>query len=43
MNEFISEHQLRPFIDRVFSFEEAPAAYEYYAEQTFVGKIVIKL
>jgi len=43
MNEFISEHQIRPYIDRVFSFEDARAAYEYYAEQTFIGKIVIRL
>ncbi len=43
MNEFISEHQIRPVIDRVFSFEEAPAAYEYMGEQTFIGKIVIRL
>lgn len=43
MNEFISEHQIRPVVDRVFSFEEAAAAYEYYAEQTFIGKIVIRL
>ena len=43
MNEFIREHQSRPVIDRVFSFEEAAAAYEYYAEQTFMGKIVIRV
>ena len=43
MNAFISEHQLKPVIDRVFSFEDAAAAYEYYAEQTFMGKIVIRL
>ena len=43
MNDFISEHQLRPVIDRVFRFEEAPAAYEYMASGSHLGKIVIEL
>jgi len=43
MNEFLSEHQLRPVIDRVFSFEEAPAAYAYMASNSHLGKIVITL
>jgi NADPH:quinone reductase-like Zn-dependent oxidoreductase len=43
MNDFISEHRLRPIIDRVFSFEEAPAAYEYMASESHLGKIVISL
>jgi NADPH:quinone reductase-like Zn-dependent oxidoreductase len=43
MNAFISRHQLRPIIDRVFSFEEAPAAYQYMESAAHFGKIVIKL
>ncbi len=43
MNEFISEHQIRPVVDRVFSFEEAPAAYEYRASGRHFAKIVIRL
>ncbi len=43
MNEFLIEHQLRPVIDRVFSFEEAPAAYEYMESGAHMGKIVISL
>ncbi len=43
MNEFISAHRLRPVIDRVFSFEEAQAAYEYMASGGHLGKIVIAL
>ena len=43
MNQFISEHQLRPIIDRVFSFEEAAEAYDYMASGGHLGKIVIKL
>ena len=43
MNEFLTEHELRPVIDRVFSFEEAPAAYEYMNTSAHLGKIVITL
>jgi NADPH:quinone reductase-like Zn-dependent oxidoreductase len=43
MNTFISEHGLRPLIDRIFEFEEAPAAYEYMESGDFMGKIVIRL
>lgn len=43
MNVFISEHELRPLIDRVFEFEDARAAYEYMENGDFMGKIVIRL
>jgi len=43
MNAFISERGVRPLIDRVFEFEEAPAAYEYMESGAFMGKIVIRL
>ena len=43
MNAFISEHAIRPLIDRVFDFEEAPAAYELMDSGEFMGKIVIRL
>ncbi len=43
MNAFISEHAIRPLIDRVFEFEEAPAAYEHMESGDFMGKIVIRL
>jgi NADPH:quinone reductase-like Zn-dependent oxidoreductase len=43
MNAFISEHKIRPLIDRVFEFEEAPDAFEYMASGDFMGKIVIRL
>ena len=42
MNDFISEHDVVPLIDRVFEFEEAPAAYEYMESGDFMGKIVIR-
>ena len=43
MNAFISEQKIRPLIDRVFEFEDAPAAYEYMENGDFMGKIVIRL
>jgi len=43
MNAFISQHELRPLIDRVFDFEEAATAYEYMDSGDFMGKIVIRV
>lgn len=42
MNEFLNQHRVRPVIDRVYSFEQARAAYEHLARGAF-GKIVIKI
>ncbi|MFB6841774.1 NAD(P)-dependent alcohol dehydrogenase [Streptomyces sp. NPDC056361] len=42
MNEVIAKHGLRPVVDRVFPFEEAPEAYAYYAAGTSFGKVVIQ-
>ncbi|KAG6847530.1 hypothetical protein H0H93_007553, partial [Arthromyces matolae] len=33
----------RPYIDRVFPFEEAREAYRYFESQAHVGKVVIKV
>lgn len=43
MNEFITEHELRPVIDRVFSLGEAEAAFEYMESGSHLGKIVIRM
>jgi NADPH:quinone reductase-like Zn-dependent oxidoreductase len=43
MNAFISQHQLKPIIDQVFEFKDAPAAYELMESDKFSGKIVIRL
>ncbi len=43
MNAFISEHQIRPLIDRVFEFEQAAEAFEFMNSGNFMGKIVIRL
>jgi NADPH:quinone reductase-like Zn-dependent oxidoreductase len=41
MNRAISQHRLRPLIDRVFPFAEAPEAYRYYQAARPFGKVVI--
>lgn len=43
MNAFISEHEIRPLIDRVFEFEQAQEAFDYMHEAAFTGKIVIRV
>jgi NADPH:quinone reductase-like Zn-dependent oxidoreductase len=42
MNRAISQHQMRPVIDRVFAFEDAPRAFERMATGSHFGKICIK-
>jgi NADPH:quinone reductase-like Zn-dependent oxidoreductase len=41
MNAAIAQHELRPVIDRVFSFADAPAAFRHLESGTHFGKIVI--
>jgi len=41
MNRAIAVNRLRPVIDKVFSFDSAPTAYQHQASRAFVGKIVI--
>jgi NADPH:quinone reductase-like Zn-dependent oxidoreductase len=43
MNEAITQHRLRPVIDRVFPFAEAKQAYHYLTSQAHVGKVVIAI
>ena len=43
MNRAITLSGLRPVIDRVFPFEEAPAAFEHMAAGRHFGKIVVRL
>jgi NADPH:quinone reductase-like Zn-dependent oxidoreductase len=43
MNAFITEHELRPVVDRVFDLEEAADAFRFMDEGSFMGKIVIRL
>jgi NADPH:quinone reductase-like Zn-dependent oxidoreductase len=41
MNRLLAEKQLRPVIDRVFPFADAPAAYRHLESATHFGKVVI--
>jgi NADPH:quinone reductase-like Zn-dependent oxidoreductase len=41
MNRAIALHRLRPVVDRVFPFEEAPDAYRYFESRAHFGKVVV--
>jgi NADPH:quinone reductase-like Zn-dependent oxidoreductase len=41
MNRAITRHQLKPAVDRVFPFSDAPAAYRYQKSGAHFGKVVI--
>jgi NADPH:quinone reductase-like Zn-dependent oxidoreductase len=43
MNRAIALHRLRPVVDRVFSFEEAPAALRHMENAAHFGKICIRI
>ena len=43
LNVFLEVNEIRPVIDRVFSFDEAPMAYDYLASGMHFGKIVIRV
>lgn len=42
LNRACERHQLRPVVDRVFPFAEAPAAYRHLQSGTHFGKVVIR-
>ncbi|EGU77944.1 hypothetical protein FOPG_17989 [Fusarium oxysporum f. sp. conglutinans race 2 54008] len=43
MKAAIEQHNIKPYVDRVFKFEDVPAAYKYLSEQNFIGKICISM
>lgn len=43
MNRAIGLHQLRPVVDRVFSFSQATAAFHYLESGAHFGKVVIRI
>lgn len=43
LNAFLDQHRIKPVIDRVFAFDDAPAAYEYMDSGALFGKVVIRL
>jgi NADPH:quinone reductase-like Zn-dependent oxidoreductase len=42
MNRAMRAHGTRPVIDRVFDFDQAPAAYDYFESGSRIGKVVIR-
>jgi len=42
MNRAIAASRLRPVIDRVFAFEEAREAFNYFMQGQLFGKVVVK-
>jgi NADPH:quinone reductase-like Zn-dependent oxidoreductase len=43
MNGFIAQHEIRPYIDRVFEFEDADEAFDFMENGSYFGKIVIRV
>jgi NADPH:quinone reductase-like Zn-dependent oxidoreductase len=43
MNRAIALHHLRPVVDRVFEFDQVPAALQYLATGAHFGKVVIRV
>jgi len=43
LNKILEFHKIKPLVDKVFPFAEAPAAYKYLQGQKHVGKVVIKI
>jgi len=43
MNKAIEANGIRPVVDKVFAFDDAPAAYRHQASGNFVGKVVIRM
>lgn len=43
MSEFLSKHQLKPVIERVYPFAEYPDALQLLGSGNFVGKIVLRM
>ena len=43
MNVFISAKQMKPVVDKVFEFGDAPAAFEQIASASHFGKIVVRV
>ena len=41
MNRAIALHRVRPVIDRIFPFKEAPAAYRHFESRAHFGKVVV--
>jgi NADPH:quinone reductase-like Zn-dependent oxidoreductase len=42
MNEFLVAHQIKPVVDRIFGFDELPAALHHMESGSHFGKIVVR-
>ncbi len=42
MNRFLEGHQIHPIVDRVFEFEDAVEAFDFFMNGDFMGKVVIR-
>jgi NADPH:quinone reductase-like Zn-dependent oxidoreductase len=43
MNRAISVNKIKPVIDKVFPFDDTPAAYRHLESATHFGKVVISV
>ena len=43
LNRLLAASQIHPVIDRVFPFEQAREAYEYFSQSRDIGKVVIQV
>jgi NADPH:quinone reductase-like Zn-dependent oxidoreductase len=43
MNLFMAGHQIRPIVDRVFEFDAAAEAFDFFENGDFMGKVVIRI
>jgi D-arabinose 1-dehydrogenase-like Zn-dependent alcohol dehydrogenase len=43
MNRFLEGHGIHPVIDRVFEFEEADEAFDFFENGDYMGKLVIRI
>lgn len=43
MTQAVARYELRPVIDKVFAFDQAPEAFAYYLSGSNFGKVVIRL
>lgn len=43
MNRFLTEHAIHPIVDRIYGFDEVPAAYAHLRSGSHFGKVVVKL
>jgi NADPH:quinone reductase-like Zn-dependent oxidoreductase len=42
MNRFLEGHQIHPVVDRVFEFEDAVEAFDFFVDGDFMGKVVMR-